>query len=94
MNTAIRNRSRQARLPLSKLWQGSRNLVENIAQNLLFALTSREEPRIRQARDRQGRTFWQVYDPSTGFQSRFSSEDEVRVWLEEQYKASHTNAKS
>ena len=47
--------------------------------------SQRQEPKIWQKRDRYGNLYWVVYDPTTGHSSCFSSEQEVRVWLEQRY---------
>lgn len=28
---------------------------------------------------------WQIYDPVTGHQARFDTEQKVRIWLEKRY---------
>jgi len=43
------------------------------------------EPRIWQKQDRSGQVYWQVYDPIRNRSDRFSSEQEVRRWLEENF---------
>lgn len=35
--------------------------------------------------DRSGQTLWSVYDRETQQRYRFSSEDELRVWLDERH---------
>jgi hypothetical protein len=44
------------------------------------------EPHVWKTRD-HGHIFWHAYDPNTGSLSDFTSENEVRVWLEERYYA-------
>lgn len=48
-------------------------------------LTQPSEPSIRQKRDRFGHNSFQVYDPMTRKYGEFSSEQEIRVWLEQRY---------
>ncbi|WP_017303434.1 hypothetical protein [Spirulina subsalsa] len=43
------------------------------------------EPQIKLVFDHQGHELWKVYDPITGRQFRFMSEQEVRVWLDQRY---------
>jgi hypothetical protein len=43
------------------------------------------EPRIWQKRDRLGNIWWYIYDPIGDRVFRFSSEPEVRQWLEKQF---------
>jgi hypothetical protein len=77
--------------------QKPENEIKNPHQSKLASLSSRcwesltqlftrnTEPYIWQKRDRHGNLFWQLYDPSTNRSATFSSEDEVRIWLEERY---------
>ncbi|NJO41746.1 MAG: hypothetical protein HC865_14215 [Cyanobacteria bacterium RU_5_0] len=55
------------------------NKVWNIIADLLVPNT---EPQIMQKRDRNGQDWWYVYDPQTGESAWFTSETEVRAWLE------------
>lgn len=48
-------------------------------------LATRSEPRIWSTLDQDGNPLWRVYDPITNESCCFSSEKEVRVWLEERY---------
>lgn len=60
----------------SALWQ---RCVRTIAANY--------EPYVWQTYDRQGHAIaWHVYDPSNGARQCFSSELEVRLWLEQRYR--------
>lgn len=43
------------------------------------------EPQIWQKCDRFGQIYWQVYDPIRDRWFRFSSEQELRQWLEENF---------
>lgn len=53
--------------------------------SLIAPLMNRSEPRITQKRDRWGNTYYQVYDPVSGFSSAFHTEEEVRIWLDRRY---------
>lgn len=48
-------------------------------------ILARTEPQIKQKCDRGGNCYWQIYDPVSGFNSCFGSEQEVREWLERRY---------
>lgn len=48
-----------------------------------FVLTN--EPKIKLQRDRQGLTYWQVYDPVNRTHISLATESEVRIWLEKRY---------
>ena len=50
---------------------------------LARSLTIAHEPKVWESKDWFGNTVWNVYLPKTGQTVRFSSEAEVRIWLEE-----------
>ncbi|UBF28172.1 hypothetical protein K9N68_09960 [Kovacikia minuta CCNUW1] len=58
----------------------------NLLQFLGKVLTSGQEPRIWERTDRTGNTRWYVYSPITGYTACLSSEQEVRMWLEQYYR--------
>jgi hypothetical protein len=43
------------------------------------------EPKVSEKRDRQGRLYYQVYDPVSNSSATFGSEAEIRAWLEQRY---------
>ncbi|MEO0852308.1 MAG: hypothetical protein AAFY15_02220 [Cyanobacteria bacterium J06648_11] len=43
------------------------------------------EPRIWKIMRADGTTHWKVYDPNSHRSSTFSSENDVRVWLDRRY---------
>ncbi|MGK7938376.1 MAG: hypothetical protein AB4206_21640 [Xenococcaceae cyanobacterium] len=45
------------------------------------------EPQIISRKDNRGNAYFRVYDPQTRWKGTFSSEGEVRIWLEERYHA-------
>lgn len=49
-----------------------------------FAFSS--ELQVRQRHDRDGNLWWDIYDPITKRSAQFSSESEVRVWIEQSYQ--------
>jgi hypothetical protein len=61
------------------------SIWEKISHWFLSGITSSSEPRITQTRDPMGELRWHVYDPTTGHKASFSSESEVRVWLDQRY---------
>lgn len=71
---ARRQVSSPARSPLSR-WM----------QELWQWLVAKPEPRIWQQCDRHGNLLWRVYDPESRESACFTSEAEVRVWLEQRY---------
>lgn len=62
------------------------NLVSHIFRNIKQSLLiDRNEPQVKQKRDRLGNFYWQVYDYPTNKSYTFSSDREVRAWIEERY---------
>jgi hypothetical protein len=53
--------------------------------SLVKAIAGSNEPQIRQSVDRNGSLIWHVYDPQTHHSACFSSEKEVRIWLDQRY---------
>jgi Sec7-like guanine-nucleotide exchange factor len=48
-------------------------------------LIQTSEPSVTQKSDRSGHHYFQVYDPMTRKYGEFSSEQEIRAWLEQRY---------
>ncbi len=65
--------------------QKLRSWLFHICKSLAKALIGKNEPRIWQKTNRQGDTYWKVYDPATGQTAYFTCEAEVRIWLEQCY---------
>ncbi|CAD5949848.1 hypothetical protein [Planktothrix agardhii] len=59
--------------------------IKGITAIFVNALTSPTEPKIWQKKDADGNMIWQIYDPVTGHQARFDTEQKVRIWLEKRY---------
>lgn len=49
-------------------------------------LSGRTDITISQALDSNAQVVWYVYEPSTDSNLAFSSEADVRIWLEQRYK--------
>ncbi|TVQ09423.1 MAG: hypothetical protein EA368_09490 [Leptolyngbya sp. DLM2.Bin27] len=67
--------------------QGSSELAQTLKQlgdRAMRFFTGQTEPRIWQ-RTRQGQLTWYAHDPVTNRTRQFSSEQEVRLWLEKRY---------
>ncbi len=43
------------------------------------------EPKVWEKKNRNGTVYWNVYDPVLGYTARFSSELEVRLWLDQYF---------
>ncbi|MCW6037657.1 hypothetical protein K4A83_15450 [Spirulina subsalsa FACHB-351] len=48
-------------------------------------MTQGNEPKITIKKNDQGEVFYHVYDPLTRNKDLFTSEQDVRVWLEKRY---------
>jgi hypothetical protein len=63
------------------------SIFGKIWQQLINFLDAQNELKIWQKRDR-GNIYWKVYNPKNGQFAYFASENEVRIWIEQQlYKA-------
>jgi hypothetical protein len=63
----------------------NRSGFDRLLDFLLNTFGQTSEPKIRRKRDRDGNEYFRVYDPSTGMSSTFTSEQEVRIWLDRRY---------
>lgn len=66
--------------PRLRQWQ------QAIAQTIRQHMLNPAEPRVSVRRDRHGNPLFHIYDPRTGRSATFSSEAEVRWWLEQLYR--------
>ncbi|MGF1567091.1 MAG: hypothetical protein ACFCVD_03285 [Nodosilinea sp.] len=57
--------------------------LQQRSQRLISSMTDSTNPQIRQLRD--GDLRWRAYDPISGQRASFSSENELRQWLEQRY---------
>ena len=60
-----------------------KNWLTGIWQVVINVMTTSDEPKIWTSKDWFGHTWWNIYFPRTGQIVRLNSEEEVRVWLEE-----------
>ncbi len=65
-----------------KIFHDFRSAVYNFCSN---TINNSREIRVWQKSDRQGNSYWLVFDPVTGHYSSFADEREVRIWIEERY---------
>ena len=56
-----------------------------LAQRLIHWLVTKPELTVKQKVDRSGNVFWYVYDPMTERTAYLTSEEEVRIWIEERF---------
>ncbi|MBD1911171.1 MULTISPECIES: hypothetical protein [unclassified Leptolyngbya] len=59
---------------------------QSLGYRLMSYFSGSSEPQIRQ-RTYGDQLVWHVYDPMTQQQMQFSSEQEVRMWLDQRYSA-------
>jgi hypothetical protein len=59
--------------------------LKAVGHRLLAYLTSRSEPQVHQITDRNGFSYWVVYDPRSNSSARLTSETEVITWIESRY---------
>lgn len=52
---------------------------------VLKTLTANRDPMIHEKRDRRGNVYYDLYDPVGNQRLTFSSEEEIRYWLEQRY---------
>lgn len=52
---------------------------------LLGVMSGNSEVQVQQIYDRNGKVYWRIYDPVTGYRNTLLSEAEVRIWLERRY---------
>lgn len=58
-----------------------------LCETAIKALTDSGEPVIHKRRDRHGNDFYAVYDPKSDQHFTCSSEEELRWWIEQRYRA-------
>lgn len=63
---------------------GIASVLQNLKSALLRYFASGEEPQIWQEEGKKG-TIWHVYDPKRNRSFTFTSESEVRIWIEKRY---------
>jgi len=61
------------------------SLLQQAIEFFAECLFRKSDPVTWQEFDRNGNTFWMVYDPNTQHSIRFDSEIDVRVWLEKRF---------
>jgi hypothetical protein len=71
--------------PIVRLGQRLKDGVGKVSKAIATRFTHGSDPIINERRDRQGNVYYQVYDPHTRRSAVFSSEAEIRYWLEQRY---------
>lgn len=79
-SNATSTQSSQRQLARSR-WS---NRLKQWGISLLQKLSAPSDIRIQKI-NRNGSTYWSLYDPTTGRSAYLSSEQEVRIWLEQRY---------
>lgn len=57
-----------------------------VLNHLMHVLLRSDEPKIEYHTDRSGGSWWRVYDPITRQSTHYSSENEIRIWLDKRYR--------
>ncbi len=70
---------------LTNLSQALVTTFKDAGASLVHYLTCPNEIRIWQVSDRQGEIYWKAYDPYTNTTNYLSSENDLRVWLEQRH---------
>ncbi|MGF1524702.1 MAG: hypothetical protein ACFBSF_20445 [Leptolyngbyaceae cyanobacterium] len=80
---------RRSRLPQkllwTRLWSDLKARLGHTGRSLLAFFCDSYEPRILTKRDCEGNDYFVAYDPVTQAQFTFTTERELRVWLDERY---------
>lgn len=63
----------------------NRILLNALWKTILHSTLRSREPKIWEKRDRNGNSYWVAYNPANNCTTTFSSEQGVRVWLDERY---------
>ena len=58
------------------------NTLKKVGRSLV---KNSREPQIKQKQDKHGNKYWQAYDLNTNTYHTFSSEEDVKVWIEHRY---------
>ena len=69
----------------ARIASGFRECLEAVGQSLVTFLCGSSEPRILTKRDRHGQDYWVAYDPVMQVRLTFTSERELRKWLDKRY---------
>jgi hypothetical protein len=63
----------------------SKYIIKKFRQFGQYLIQIQTEPQIKQKCDRNGQSYWQIFDPVSGHFTLLGSETEVRMWLENYY---------
>jgi len=78
-------RSQRSLTPsVTKPSQKRSSIWQTLGYRLMSYFSGSSDPQIRQ-RTYGNQLVWHVYDPITGREWKFSTEQEVRIWLDERY---------
>lgn len=74
-------------MQLAALGSSVQGQIDRWGARLCDALTLSTEPRITSKQDPSGNRYFVMYDPYDRSTRTFTTEDEVRVWLEKRYSS-------
>jgi hypothetical protein len=72
---------------LEKHSQPNSNRLSEMLQNLVSLLAGTSELSIQECSQKDGSKIWKIYDPHTQSKVVFTSENEVRAWIEQRYSS-------
>lgn len=61
------------------------NGLKQLAKSFVRSIANSSEPRISKKVDRNGNLYYKVYDPTSGASAVFSTEQEIRIWIDQRY---------
>jgi hypothetical protein len=65
--------------------QAIKHTLHQLWQHLVTHFTHPPEPKVHKKSNRRGDMWWEVYDPYTNMKASFTSELEVRMWLDQRH---------
>ncbi|MEO1297730.1 MAG: hypothetical protein AAFW75_18510, partial [Cyanobacteria bacterium J06636_16] len=74
-----------SRLLWPRVWHALKAYLQGTGRSLVAFLCGSHELHIATKRDREGNDYFVAYDPVTQTRLTFTSERELRVWLDKRY---------
>lgn len=78
-------RSGQSDYSIAQIWAGTKQHLSAVGTALLTYLCGSADLRVTVKRNYRGNTRFVAYDPVTQQRHTFSSEQELRVWVDQRY---------
>jgi hypothetical protein len=86
---SIRSKEAERATPAVLPWKrfGLSEIVQKLVNAVSGDRAGNREPKVFHRRDRQGYSYLEIYDPTSGKTHAFNTAHEARVWLERRYYA-------